>query len=243
MQYRKVLYANYHTTQSGRASGTDALSLFQREKEQFRREILPHISELPKAARIFDMGCGSGSMLKALQEAGYTNARGMDISDEQVQLAQRLGVSNVEAGDALKHLASGSAQYDLVLGMDIIEHFTKDELVELLQSVLKGLSAKGKAVFRTPNLDAPMATVFANGDFTHENYMNASSAQQVCRACGFTKVDVRPSLMRVGNPAKELLRRFFFAVWQLRLKVLLFATARSSRDVLFTPNMIILASK
>lgn len=243
MQYRKVLYANYHTTQSGRASGTDARSLFDREKEQFRREILPLISEFPKDARIFDMGCGSGSMLKALQEAGYTNARGMDISEEQVALAKSLGVHNVETGDALQHLASGNAQYDLVLGMDIIEHFTKDELVELLQWVQGCLTAKGRAVFRTPNLDAPMASVFANGDFTHENYMNASSAQQVCRACGFASVELRPSLMRVSNPLKELLRRFFFAVWRIRLKVLLFATARSSRNVLFSPNMIILAAK
>lgn len=42
--YRKVLYANYHTTQSGRASLTSAETLFLREKRQFESEILPYYS-------------------------------------------------------------------------------------------------------------------------------------------------------------------------------------------------------
>ncbi|PHX77051.1 MAG: hypothetical protein CK543_04095, partial [Flavobacteriales bacterium] len=58
--YRKVLYANYHTTQSGRASLTSAETLFLREKRQFESEILPLLQSAPTTARIFDMGCGSG---------------------------------------------------------------------------------------------------------------------------------------------------------------------------------------
>ena len=50
--------------------------------------------------------------------------------------------------------------------MDIIEHFTKNELVELLSLIKNKLNPGGKAIFRTPNLDAPLTTVFANGDFT-----------------------------------------------------------------------------
>ena len=66
VEYRKVLYANYHTTQSGRASLTSAESLFLREKRQFELEILPLLHTVSKSARIFDMGCGSGSLLKGL---------------------------------------------------------------------------------------------------------------------------------------------------------------------------------
>ncbi len=238
MKYRQILYTNYHTTQSGRASGVDAKSLFQREKRQFQREILPLLT-LKKDAGIFDLGCGSGSLLKMLQENGFTNAMGMDISEEQVNVAHAFGVANVELGDALNYIKSQQQKFDLITGMDIIEHFTKDELVELLQAVRHALKPGGKALFRTPNLDAAMSTVFANGDFTHENYMNASSARQVCMACGFSEVKAHSSVLFIENAAKEFLRKCVWSILKFRMKLILFATARSSRDVLFTPNMII----
>ena len=45
-QYRRLLYGNYHSTQSGRAAGTDARSLFEREKLQFKREIIPQLQTI-----------------------------------------------------------------------------------------------------------------------------------------------------------------------------------------------------
>lgn len=235
-----MLYGNYHSTQSGRAGGTDASTLFEREKRQFIREIIPLLPP-NKNVVIFDMGCGSGSLLKALQENGFTEAHGMDISPEQVQIAGKMGVSNVKEGDALSYVANNTAAFDVLLGMDIIEHFTKNELVELLQNIKKSLKPGGIAIFRTPNLDAFLSSVFANGDFTHENYMNASSAQQVCLACGFNNVTVLPGVMHIENPVKEMMRKCAAMLLKLRFKMYLFATARSSKNVLWSPNMIIIA--
>ena len=243
VEYRKVLYANYHTTQSGRASLTSAEALFLREKRQFESEILPLLQSVSKSARIFDMGCGSGSLLKGLKEAGYTNVIGMDLSEEQVNMAHEFGVSEVVLGDAMQFFRSSEEQFDIITGMDIIEHFTKDELVELLQLIQSKLKKGGMAIFRTPNMDAPIATAFAIGDFTHENYLNASSAEQVMLSCGFVDVNVKPSFMRVNGFLKEGLRGIFYRLLSLRLKLQLFATARSTQKVLFTPNLIIVGVK
>ena len=243
VEYRKVLYANYHTTQSGRASLTSAETLFLREKRQFESEILPLLQSAPTTARIFDMGCGSGSLLKGLKEAGYTNVIGMDLSEEQVNMAHEFGVSEVVLGDAMQFFRSSEEQFDVITGMDIIEHFTKDELVELLQLIQSKLKKGGMAIFRTPNMDAPIATAFAIGDFTHENYLNASSAEQVMLSCGFSNVSVVPSFMRVNGFLKEGLRGIFYRLLSLRLKLQLFATARSTQKVLFTPNLLIVGVK
>jgi 2-polyprenyl-3-methyl-5-hydroxy-6-metoxy-1,4-benzoquinol methylase len=243
VEYRKVLYANYHTTQSGRASLTSAESLFLREKRQFESEILPLLHSVSKSARIFDMGCGSGSLLKGLKEAGYTNLIGMDLSEEQVNMAHEFGVSEVVLGDAMQFFRGSEEQFDIITGMDIIEHFTKDELVELLQLIQSKLKKGGMAIFRTPNMDAPIATAFAIGDFTHENYLNASSAEQVMLSCGFVDVNVKPSFMRVNGFLKEGLRSVFYRLLSLRLKFQLFATARSTQKVLFTPNLLIIGVK
>ena len=243
VEYRKVLYANYHTTQSGRASLTSAEALFEREKRQFEREILPLLHSASKTSRIFDMGCGSGSLLKGLKDAGYTNMIGMDLSEEQVNMAHEFGVSEVVLGDAMQFFCSSEEQFDIITGMDIIEHFTKDELVELLQLIQSKLKKGGMAIFRTPNMDAPIATAFAIGDFTHENYLNASSAEQVMLSCGFSNVRVVPSFMRVNGFLKEGLRGIFYRLLSLRLKLQLFATARSTQKVLFTPNLLIVGVK
>lgn len=242
-QYRDVLYANYHTNQSGRASLTDAQSLFKREKKQFEREILSQLRPVSKDARIFDMGCGSGSLIAALKEAGYHQVSGMDLSEEQVKMAHGMGVSEVMLGDAMQYLRDTPEGFDVITGMDIIEHFTKDELVELLQLTQRKLKAGGMAIFRTPNMDAPIASAFALGDFTHENYLNASSAEQVMLSCGFQDVAVLPSTMRVQGIFKEIVRRITYDWMELILKLQLFATARSTRKVLFTPNLIIVGRK
>ena len=242
MKYRQILYSNYHTTQSGRASLTTAKELFDREALQFSQEIIPLLRGVSKEANIFDLGCGSGSLLSALSNAGFTNIAGMDLSEEQVNLAHSLGIESVVKGNGLEYLENCEKQFDVILGMDIIEHFTKDELVELMQKIRNALKPNGLAIFRTPNLDSPMATVFANGDFTHENYLNASSAQQVLLAVGFSTVEVLPSFMRVTPIWKEWVRSFLYRCMVFRLKLQLFATARSTRNIVFTPNMLITAS-
>jgi 2-polyprenyl-3-methyl-5-hydroxy-6-metoxy-1,4-benzoquinol methylase len=242
-QYRQVLYAKYHTNQSGRAAGTDRRSLFLREKRQFELEIVPLVLDLDRKAAVLDMGCGSGSLIAALKDSGFTQCEGIDVSEEQVALAHEMGVTEVKQGDLSLLLASSQAKWDLITGIDIIEHFTKDELVVLLQQLRKALKPGGRLVFRTPNLDAPMASVFANGDFTHENYLNAGSAAQVLMACGFGNVLVRPSRMQVKGVVREILRSILWRLLVFGNRLTLFATARSSRNVLFTPNMIILATK
>lgn len=179
----------------------------------------------------------------ALKQAGYSQVSGMDLSEEQVKMAHSMGVMEVVLGDAMQYLRDTTEGFDVITGMDIIEHFTKDELVELLQLIQSKLNAGGVAIFRTPNMDAPVASAFALGDFTHENYLNASSAEQVMLSCGFQEVAVLPSTMRVNGIVKEIIRRIAYDWLELILKIQLFATARSTRKVLFTPNLIIVARK
>ena len=154
-----------------------------------------------------------------------------------------MGYFQVVLGDAMQFFRSSEEQFDVITGMDIIEHFTKDELVELLQLIQSKLKKGGMAIFRTPNMDAPIATAFAIGDFTHENYLNASSAEQVMLSCGFGNVRIRPSFMRVNGLLKEALRGILYRIMNFRLKLQLFATARSSQKVLLTPNLIIVGVK
>jgi 2-polyprenyl-3-methyl-5-hydroxy-6-metoxy-1,4-benzoquinol methylase len=241
VNYRSVLYDNYHSTQSGRAAHTDAKSLHEREKRRFRKEIKPLLGSISTDAEVFDLGCGSGSLLAVLKEEGFHRLMGMDLSPEQVAQAHAWGLQEVQEGDGLAHLKSVPSHWDLVLAADIIEHFTKDELVDLLQVIKSSLKKNGRLILRTPNMDSSLASVFAHGDFTHENRLNASSLEQVLLAVGFHKVDIRPSDMSAQSVVKEAFRKPLYGLHVLIRKATLFATGRSTKGVLFSPNMIAIA--
>jgi len=90
MKYRETLYAEYHRTQSGRFAKYNEELQFNLEKKIFTREIIPLLSDAAKDAQIFDVGCGTGSLLGALQANGFSEAQGMDISEDQLSVARRL---------------------------------------------------------------------------------------------------------------------------------------------------------
>ncbi len=82
------------------------------------RPLLP-----PLRPRILDVGCGTGSTLKELQEMG--EASGADISEEAVAFCRRRGCRDVrrvpEAG-----LPFAEGEFDAVLSLDVLEHIADD---------------------------------------------------------------------------------------------------------------------
>lgn len=237
-QYRKVLYQDYYQNQSGRHIQLQIEEKMKSDELLFKAEVLPLLPSNKNIA-ILDIGCGFGSLIMMLKKQGYQNLKGIDLSESQVKIARDFGLNEVEVNDISSYLANKENHFDVITGIDIIEHFSKDELVELLNLIKKSLKPGGIAIFRTPNNDAPFATVFANGDFTHENYMNSSSAQQLSLSIGFTQIEVRASHLEVSGFIKETIRKIVWGIISLTIKIILFASARSSKSVLLSPNMII----
>ncbi len=237
--YRKTLYTDYYQNQSGRRFQLEIEEKMKRDEYHLSKEILPLIPK-SKDIAILDIGCGFGSLIRMFKNKGYTKLKGIDLSESQVKVAHANGLNQeIEVADIHQFLSDKTGQFDVITGIDIIEHFSKDELVELLNIIKKSLKPGGIAIFRTPNNDAPFASVYANGDFTHENYMNASSATQLSLSLGFINVEVHASHLEVEGLLKEIIRKITWSILSLGIKLILFATARSTKNVLQTPNMII----
>lgn len=240
--YRKIFYKDYYDSQAGREYKDRAMFKNKQEHRHYTKELLPLIPA-DKSIKILDLGCGFGSFVSLLNEQGYTDVLGIDISAQQVKVAHELGINNVNQSDIMEHLAKHEGEYDLITGIDIIEHFSKDELVNLLLQVNRSLKQGGMALFRTPNLDAPFSSVYAHGDFTHENYMNAHSAEQVMMNMEFKDIMVKPGLIRVDGALKEVVRRIAWMLVKLVAKFVFFASGRSLHNAMFAPNMIIIGKK
>ena len=198
---------------------------------------------IAKDSKILDIGCGYGEWIILLRENGYQNTTGIDISPEQIETAHSLGLQDVFVADVFDFLAQNPNKFDCITGIDIIEHFSKDELVRLLELIKGSLVEDGTAIFRTPNMDGLLTSVYAYGDFTHSSLLNYSSAMQSGIAAGFSKVDVLPSHIRVSGFLKELIRKLLWRQFKFQARMVIFASGRSTKGVLFTPNLLMLVRK
>jgi len=78
---------------------------------------------LTSGARILDIGCGTGLMLKKLENHGM--AVGIDLAPKAIEYCRKCGVINVVRGTA-EHLPFSDDTFDVVTALDLIEHVDDD---------------------------------------------------------------------------------------------------------------------
>jgi predicted TPR repeat methyltransferase len=138
-----------------------------------------------RSARILDLGCGYGALLFALRNAGYDNISGVDVSPEQVEAACALGDFDLTCADLLQYLGSlPSNSVDVVAAIDVLEHFTREELLELVAEIARVLRSDGRLIVHVPNGEAIISGAIRYGDLTHELAFTRHSLQQLANACG-----------------------------------------------------------
>jgi 2-polyprenyl-3-methyl-5-hydroxy-6-metoxy-1,4-benzoquinol methylase len=165
------------------------LSAIRRNFPFARRHLLRHLSE-NRAIKILDVGCGYGGTLYTLQQHGYRNVIGIDSSQEQVQLAGRLGIEGVRQADAVDYLRTCRERFDAVLALDVVEHFRKPDAVDLVDAVGGALRPGGRFIVHTVNAASPFSGAVRYGDLTHELAFTRTSIAQLLRLGGFEGVDV-----------------------------------------------------
>lgn len=143
-----------------------------------------------RSVRILDLGCGYGALLVALRQAGYTHLAGVDVSEEQISAARDLGDFALEWCDLLTYLqARQSASFDVVAALDVLEHFTCEELLTLVDEIARVLSPGGRLIVHVPNGEAIAPGVIRYGDFTHELAFTPASLRQLANACGLKVIE------------------------------------------------------
>src|SRR5262249_48715113 len=109
---------------------------------------------------------------------------------EQGAVARR-HAPDVECGDVLEFLRKRPGQFDLLTGIDIVEHFTKDEVLDFLDACHAALRPGGRLVLQTPNGESPFAGAVRYGDFTHETCFTPTLLRQLLELAGFAQVECR----------------------------------------------------
>jgi len=231
--YRKIMYEKY----------LSSVNVTQDELEQnFNRDVYlqPEIENVipkDKDANILDLGCGYGSFLHTLQKRDYKNLHGVEIGEEQNRFLNSKGL-NVSQLDIFEFLKTDTKSYDLITLFDVLEHFKKDEIVELLPLLRDRLSSRGVLIVRLPNGEAIFKGSIMYGDFTHETYLTKRSMMQLFKTFGFSSVDVYPTYS-FGKTFKAKIAKFIYMSYVKFYKTLLLIDNGASVEY-FVPTQNIL---
>lgn len=239
-KYKQIIYNNYISTHNKNLYGENSLDRIRAYAPVLNYYYCRHLPK-DKQARILDVGCGDGNFVYHLQQEGYKNASGIDVSPEQIEKGRAMGISNLHCGDLIPFLQNSSEQYDAVIAKDVIEHFTKDEVFEILMAVSKVLKPNGIFIMQVPNGQGFYYTSIFYGDYTHEMAYTESSIRQVMLNTGFSGVSCYPT----GPVPHGLVASIRFVLWKLFVWRLKFwkMVETGNRAGIFTQNIIAVARK
>lgn len=234
------LYNSYVSSGQAAESLKDtAEEMFRPRKAFFSWIISKHLPE-DRNVRILDLGCGHGAFLHFLSRAGYKNIRGIDISPEQIETAQKLGITEASLGSLEQILdEERDGCVDVVIAMDILEHLTKDEMFHTLDNIRRVLKPSGTCLAHVPNAEGLYGMRIRYGDITHEQAFTPTSARQIFRTVGFSKVNCYED-KPVVHGVKSFARRVIWDAGTLYHRVLLTAETGGASAVL-SQNMLIKA--
>ena len=209
----------------------------------------PHLNRLirlhfpdDKEAPILDLGSGHGALIHFARQAGYANIRGVDGSPEQVSAARRLGIDGVEEGDVVTTLAGcPTGSLGCVVTFDLIEHFTRDELVSLVDDVKRVLEQGGVWIIHTPNGESPFASRMRYGDLTHELAFTQTSVAQLLYSSGVSEVHSDEDAP-VSHGLKSAGRWAAWKIIRAILRLYIAAeTGDTGRNAIFSQNFLTVA--
>lgn len=241
-QYRSRVYDHYvqsrHTALApARIEGLESRAPY------LNRMISKHFPA-DRRAKILDLGCGHGTLVYLANKAGYQNIVGVDRSPEQVAAARRLSIGGVELGELTETLAGLAAEsQDVVVTFDVIEHFTRDELVPLLDGVRRVLKPEGIWIIHAPNAESPFFGRILFGDITHEQAFTRISINQLLRSSGFDQVECFEDAP-IAHGVRSAVRLVAWKVCRSMLRVYLAAeTGDTGRTAILSQNFLTVARK
>ena len=187
LDYRARIYESYVNAREQPLAPATVEGL--KPREAYMKKLIRDHFPPDKQARILDLGCGHGTLLYFARQEGYTNIMGVDVSEEQVTAAHTIGINEVECGDLMDTMQSlQDGSQDVVIAFDVIEHFTRSELLPFVDEVRRILRDGGVWIIHAPNGGSPFIGRVFHGDFTHEQAFTPTSMNQLLLASHFSNI-------------------------------------------------------
>jgi len=208
--YKDIIYNNYHSIHTRQLYGNTTLESIRKQfpvMKYYYSEFLPK----GKSLKILDAGCGNGSFVFWLNEFGYTQVSGIDISKEMVDLGKSLDIKNIFQGDLFEHLKNNKNNYDFIFCRDVLEHFTKPKVFEMFNLFYNSLKTGGNLVVQVPNGCSPNFGKIFFRDLTHETLFSDAVLNQLKQSIGFNSIYIK----EITPVPRGIFSGIRFALWFL----------------------------
>lgn len=237
--YRTRIYKEYASRMQNAATVFDEVEAVRwgRAYDTFLKSWLPE----KKDAAILDVACGGGKLLHFFKSRGYMNLQGVDISPEQVALSKQV-TENITEANAIEYLVEKKESYDLITGLDIVEHFQKSEVLKFLDASCGALKPGGRIILQTPNAESPWGMTHRYNDFTHEIAFNPNALKRLLSLCNFFEIESRET-GPVVHGVVSLGRYLIWKVIRVGLSVWNLAETGSRGSGIYTRTFLISGRK
>ena len=234
-KFKERIYNSYVSTHNGILYGENSLMKISRHFPAWKYYYIRHFPT-DKSVRILDIGCGDGNFVYMLHQLGYPNANGIDISREQIESGQKMGINNLVCEDLIAYLSNSQHKFDVIIARDVIEHFERDEVFEIFDLVSARLNANGRFIVQVPNGQGIYYTSIFFGDYTHEMAYTASSINQIILNTGFSRSQCFP----VGPAPVSMFAKIRSVLWKIKVARLKFwkMVETGNGSGIFTQNLI-----
>ncbi len=118
---RRLLNQQQVKNQFDRAAATyDSAAGLQRKMGESLQDELRTLG-LPKDIKLIDLGCGTGELLRQLEQDGYTSLYGLDLSSSMIEVAKTKAPSVDFLHAPIESVPVGDSKFDVVISNAAIQ--------------------------------------------------------------------------------------------------------------------------
>lgn len=200
---------NSHSSKMEPSASTTGRAAYERHfdrinpdgfSEQSYQGTLPHIRRdiahlLPRSrdAKILEIGTGHGHLIHFLSDERYRRIFGIDVNEPMLREVLKRNahqVESLEVADALDYLPCHQREFDCIVMLDVIEHFSLDDARTVLVNAANALRGGGRLILRTPNMANILGGYSRYMDLTHHHGYTEWSLIHLLDQCGLPGAQV-----------------------------------------------------